>query len=92
MLDQRRSTDLFKRKVQIIKRHFKNTTHPLRMLADLFADELENILNKQIKPKEDYHSSYGEGLGRSNAKRTILKLSEREQEADNLKGLRVKRF
>lgn len=83
---------MFKRKVQIIKRHFKNTTHPLRMLADLFSDELENILTKQIKPKEDYQSSYGDGLGRSNARRTILKLSEREQEADNVKGLKVKKF
>lgn len=91
LYEQRLSTDLFKRKVQIIKRHFKNTTHPLRMLADLFADELENILNKQLRIREDYNSSSGD-LGRSNAKRTFLRIQERDQEGETIKQLKVKKF
>jgi hypothetical protein len=46
-------TVLFKRKIKIIKRHFKNSAHPLRMLADLFAIEVEGIYKKQFRVKPD---------------------------------------
>jgi hypothetical protein len=49
-LESRKENYLFKRKVQIIKRHFKNPLHPLRMLSDLFADELDKIHKKSLKP------------------------------------------
>jgi len=43
LIENKKSTEIFKRKVKVIKRHFKNSQHPLRMLADLFADELQKI-------------------------------------------------
>jgi len=40
LIENKKSTEIFKRKVKVIKRHFKNESHPLRMLSDLFGDEL----------------------------------------------------
>jgi hypothetical protein len=43
LMENKKNTELFKRKVKIIKRHFKNSSHPLRMLVDLFGDVLQRI-------------------------------------------------
>lgn len=60
------------------------------MLADLFADELSNIQKKYIKVRaqDDMRSSME--MSRSQARngttnRTMIKLSDREQESENLK-------
>lgn len=60
------------------------------MLADLFADELSNIQKKSIKVRaqDDMRSSME--MSRSQARngttnRTMIKLSDREQESENLK-------
>lgn len=44
--DDREKTDLFKRKIRIIRRHFKHTSHPLRILLDLFAVQLKEMSQK----------------------------------------------
>ena len=96
----KKENDLFKRKVSIIKRHFKNAQHPLRILADLFADELEKLHKRHMKTQQktnitqDGASQLFEDLTRSQLQprnqRTIIKLSEREQESDNMKELKIK--
>ena len=43
LIENKKATEIFKRKVKVIKRHFNNRQHPLRMLTDLFGDELQRI-------------------------------------------------
>jgi hypothetical protein len=64
----------------------------------LFANELENIQKKVVKVRtDDMNSSRGGDITRSQARngsnnRTIIKLSDREQESDLLKQLKIKKF
>jgi hypothetical protein len=72
-LELKKENELFRRKVKIIKRHFKNSQHPLRMLADLFAEELERIHKKSLRQESITDDQ-------STGKRNV---SDREIESEN---------
>lgn len=72
-LEMKKANDLFKRKVRIIKKHFKNAQHPLRMLADLFADEIENIQKSNSLSQQVNDNQEGK----------FMKLSDREKDIEN---------
>jgi ABC-type dipeptide/oligopeptide/nickel transport system ATPase subunit len=98
LIENKKSTEIFKRKVKVIKRHFKNSQHPLRMLADLFADELQKIQESETKSHaSEMGSSRPEDLTRSmmrngNNFRSQIKLSDRERESENLNLKKQKKF
>ncbi|CDW84849.1 UNKNOWN [Stylonychia lemnae] len=73
-LEKKETNDLFRRKIKIIKKHLRNTQHPLRILIDLFAVELHKVtLFKSTIISSDNHSSEYAKLGCKN----VLKVSER---------------
>ena len=73
----------------MIKRHFKNSQHPLRMLTDLFGDELQRIQEAENKSHaSEMGSSRPEDLTRSMMRnssntRSQIKLSDRENKSEN---------
>ena len=42
-LEEKESSDVFKRKIKIIKKHLKDKEHPLKILLELFTQELKNL-------------------------------------------------
>lgn len=100
LIENKKTTEIFKRKVKVIKRHFNNSQHPLRMLTDLFGDELQRIQDTDHKTNSsDMNSSRApaEDLTRSMMKNTSnmrsqIKLSDREKESENLNLKKQKKF
>jgi hypothetical protein len=92
LIENKKTTEIFKRKVKVIKRHFNNSQHPLRMLTDLFGDELQRIQDTDHKtnssdvdssraPAEDFTRSM---MRNGSNTRSQIKLSDREKESENM--------
>eukprot|EP00347_Sterkiella_histriomuscorum_P000939 403373947 len=58
-LKNTQDNDLFKRKLKIIQKHMKNRNHPLKVLIELFGDQLSIVkLNMNTMITSEFHSEY----------------------------------